>query len=81
MVGFDTSPSLMDDLRAGTIDSLVLQDPFQIGYQGLKTLLDQHAGGAPAKRVDLPPTLVTRQNLTEAKIQHLLNPDIQRYLK
>lgn len=81
MVGFDSSPSLIDDLRAGAIDSLVLQDPFQIGYQGLKTLLDQRAGRVPAKRIDLPPTLVTHQNLTDAKIDHLLNPDIQRYLK
>lgn len=81
MVGFDSSPSLIDDLRDGAIDSLVLQDPFQIGYQGLKTLLDQHAGRAPAKRIDLTPQLVTRETLTDPRIQQLLNPDIQRYLK
>lgn len=81
MVGFDSSPSLIDDLQSGIIDSLVLQDPFQIGYQGLKTLLDRHDGRTPPKRIDLPPTLVTSENLAEARIQHLLNPDIQRYLK
>lgn len=81
MVGFDSSRSLIDDLRAGALDSLVLQDPFQIGYQGLKALLDQRAGRTPAKRVDLPPTLVTRESLTDTKVDHLLNPDIQRYLK
>ncbi len=80
-VGFDSSPSLIDDLRAGIIDSLVLQDPFQIGYQGLKALLDHHAGHTPSKRIDLPPTLVTRQNLETSGIQHLLNADIQRYLR
>ncbi len=81
MVGFDSSRSLIDDLRAGALDSLVLQDPFQIGYQGLKTLLDQRAGRTPVKRVGLPPTLVTRDSLTDPKVEHLLNPDIQRYLK
>ncbi len=80
LVGFDNSPSLIDDLRAGVIDSLVLQDPFQIGYQGLKALLDQRAGRTPPKRIDLPPTLLTRDNINEPKIQKLLNPDIQRYL-
>ncbi len=80
-VGFDSSPSLIDDLRAGIIDSLVLQDPFQIGYQGLKALLDHQAGHTPSKRIDLPPTLVTRQNLETPRIQHLLNADIQRYLR
>ncbi|PYV12320.1 MAG: sugar ABC transporter substrate-binding protein, partial [Acidobacteria bacterium] len=81
IVGFDSSPSLIDDLRAGVVDSVVLQDPFQIGYQGLKTILDQRAGHTPPKRIDLPPTLVTRENLSEPKIQHLLNPEIERYLK
>ena len=63
IVGFDSSPSLLDDLRAGTIDSIVLQDPFQMAYLGLKTLIDYRAGRKPAKRTDLPPTLVTRDNL------------------
>ena len=81
IVGFDSSPSLLDDLRAGTIDSLVLQDPFQMGYLGLKTLIDYRAGREPPKRTDLPPTLVTRENLDDSKIQRLVNPDIERYLK
>ncbi len=81
IVGFDSSPSLVDDLRAGGMDSLVLQDPFQIGYQGLKTLLESRAGHKPPRRIDLPPTLVTRENLQDAKVQALLNPDIERYLK
>ena len=81
IVGFDSSPSLIDDLRAGVIDSLVLQDPFQIGYQGLKVLLDQRAGRTSPKRVDLPPTLVTKEDLSTPKIQTLLNPDIQEFVK
>ncbi|HEV2351973.1 MAG TPA: substrate-binding domain-containing protein [Terriglobia bacterium] len=81
MVGFDSSPSLNDDLRAGIIDSLVLQDPFQIGYQGLKTLLDHHAGKPVPKTIALPPVLVTHDNMNDPKIQQLLNPDIARYLK
>jgi len=81
IVGFDNSPSLVDDLRAGAIDSLILQDPFQIGYQGMKTLLDHKAGRTPPKRVDLPPTLVTRENLNNPKIRELLNPELDRYLK
>lgn len=81
LVAFDSSPSLIEDLRSGVIDSLVLQDPFQIGYQGMKTLLDVRAGNTPQKRIDLPPTLVTRDTLNDPKIQKLLNPDISRYLK
>ena len=81
LVGFDNSPSLIDDLKGGTIDALVLQDPFQIGYQGLKALIDLQAGHTPPKRIDLPPILVTSENLQGSKIQQLIDPDIDRYLK
>ncbi len=81
IVGFDSCPSLVEDLRAGVIDSLILQDPFQMGYRGLKTLLDQQAGRTPPRRIELPPTLVTAQNLNNAKVQNLLNPDLEKYLK
>lgn len=81
LVGFDSSPSLLDDLRAGAIDSLVLQDPFEMAYQGLKTLIDRRRGQTPARRIDLPPTLVTRDNMSEPRIHRLLNPEIDRYLK
>jgi ribose transport system substrate-binding protein len=81
LVGFDNSPSLIDDLRSGTMDALVLQDPFQIGYQGLKALVEFRAGHVPAKRVGLPPILVTRENLEGSTVQRLINPDIDRYLK
>ena len=37
-------------------------------------------GRAP-KRIDLPPTLVTHDNMGEPRIQQLLNPDLERYLK
>ena len=81
IVGFDSSPALLDDLRSGAIDALVVQDPFQMAYVGLKTLIDNRAGRKPPRRIDLPPTLVTHDNLTEPKIEQLLNPDIQKYLK
>ncbi|MFB3920607.1 MAG: substrate-binding domain-containing protein [Terriglobia bacterium] len=81
IVGFDNSPSLVDDMKAGIIDSLILQDPFEIGYQGMKTLLDLKAGRTPPKRIDLPPTLVTKENLSDPHVQRLLNPDLDRYLK
>ncbi len=81
LVGFDSSPSLLDDLRAGIIDSLVLQNPFQMAHEGLKTLIENHAGRTPSKRIDLPPALVTHDNLNDPKIQELLNPDLKRYLQ
>jgi len=81
VVGFDSSPALLDNLRSGAIDALVVQDPFRMAYEGLKTLVDYRAGRKPPREIDLPPTLVTHDNLSEPKIQQLLNPDLQKYLK
>jgi ribose transport system substrate-binding protein len=80
VVGFDSSSPLLADLKAGAVDSLVLQDPFQMAYQGLKTLIDNRAGRKIPKRIDLQPTLVTRDNLDEPRMQQLLNPALEKYL-
>jgi ribose transport system substrate-binding protein len=81
LVGFDSSPTLLEGLRTGVIDSLVLQDAFQMAYQGLKTLIDYRAGHTPPKRIDMPPALATHEQLNDPKIRQLLNPDIQKYLQ
>ena len=49
--------------------------------EGMKTLLDHKAGRTPPRRVGLPPTLVTRENLNDPNVQKLLNPELDRYLK
>jgi ribose transport system substrate-binding protein len=81
IVGFDTSPTLVDDLRASTIDSLILQDPLQMGYQGLRTLLDYKSGRTPARQIEFPPVLATRDNMGQPEIRRLLSPEVKQYLK
>ena len=83
IVGFDTSPTLVEDMKAGALDSLVLQDPFTMAYQAFHTLTDKLEGGTPPRRIDIPPTLVTRENSQNPKILRLLEPqaEIDRYLK
>lgn len=80
MVGFDWSPTLASDLRSGLIDSLVVQDPFRIGYDSVKAAVQKLNGGTPQKDQSLPPLLVTRDNLNDPAVQKLLNPDLAKYL-
>ncbi len=80
MVGFDWSPTLLEDVKAGVIDSLVVQDPFRMGYDSVKAALEKLNGGTPSKIQDLPPRLVTRENLNNPDIQQQLNPDLKKYL-
>ena len=81
IVGFDTSPTLIEDLESGNIDSLVVQNPFRMGYLAVKTLVEHLRGHSPEKRIDTGATVVTAANLREPSIQYLVNPPIQKYLK
>ncbi len=81
IIGFDTSPTLIEDLQAGNLDSLVVQNPFRMGYLSVKALVESLEGRPPEKRIDTGATLVSRDNLKDPAIQELLFPPIDRYLK
>lgn len=81
LVGFDWSPTLLDDLQSGLVDSLVIQDPFLMGYQAVLTAV-KHLQGQPVTRmVDLAPRLIDRESLQDASVQIQLHPDLQKYLE
>ena len=81
IIGFDASPNLIDDLKSGNIDSLVVQNPFRMGYVGVQTLVEHLRGKTPARRIDTGATVVTAANLSDPAIQTLVNPPIRKYLK
>ncbi len=81
IVGFDSSPSLEKGVRDGVLDSLVVQDPFSIGYQGVKTIVDKLNGKTPPNRIPTRATLITKENVDDPEIQKLLHPDIKKYLE
>ncbi len=74
LVGFDSSPNLIEDLKAGTIDALIIQNPYRMGYDGVKTLADKLNGKEPPRRIDTGVTLVTKENLDSPEVQRLINP-------
>jgi len=76
MVGFDSSQQLIDAMKEGTIDSLVVQNPYKMGYEGVKSLVDLWAGRTPAKRIDSGAALVKKDDLGKPEIQKLLNPPL-----
>ncbi len=79
-VGFDASDNLIEDLKGGTIDSLVVQDPFKMGFEAVKTLVDKLNGTTPPKQIDLPARVVTKPDLDKPEVHELLYPDLKKYL-
>jgi ribose transport system substrate-binding protein len=80
LVAFDASDDLVADLKDGSIDALIAQDPFRMGYDAVKTLVDKLKGSTPPKVIDLTATVVTRGDLDKPEIKALLFPDVKKYL-
>jgi ribose transport system substrate-binding protein len=80
-VGFDSSQKLVDGLRRGYIHGLVVQNPFAMGYLGVKAIIAHRKGEPVEAKVDTGETLVTPENLDLPEIQALLFPDVKTYLE
>jgi len=81
LIGFDTSAKLVQGMRDGQIHALVLQDPINIGYRAVKTLVAHLRGRRVAERIDTGSWVARPDNMDEPRIQELLNPPLDRYLR
>ncbi len=79
-VGFDVNDTLLDAMRAGTIDALVVQDPFSMGYEGVRTAAAVVRGEHVEPQIDTRSVLVTPDNVDSPDIQELLHPDLEKWL-
>lgn len=77
-VGFDFSDAMVDDLRAGAMDAMIVQNPYRLGHEAVRTLHEKLNGREPAKRIDLPARAVTAAELDDPEIQRILKPGAQK---
>ena len=77
-VGFDSSPKLVQGLRDGDIQGLVLQNPDKMGYLGVKTIVAHLRGEPVDKVIDTGVVLATKDNMDTPEIQALLSPGLGR---
>ena len=73
-VGFDYSSSFLEPLQKGELKGFVAQNPVNMGYLGVKTMVDHLRGQAVPKTVDTGVVMVTLDNLNEPAIQAVINP-------
>jgi len=74
LIAFDASDEEIQMLKDGTLQALVVQNPFQMGYQGVKAAIDAIQGRPVEKRIDTGVTVVTMENFHQPDIQKLLYP-------
>ena len=80
-VGFDASQTFIDAMRAGQLHGIVVQNPFNMGYLGVRTMVDHLLGKAVEKKIDTGVMLVTKDNLESPEVQTALHPPLDQYLK
>jgi ribose transport system substrate-binding protein len=80
LVGFDGGDQSLEALRAGDIQGLVLQDPFNMGYLSLSLAVQHVQGEEVASRVDTGSTLITQENVDDPNMQALIDPPLDEYL-
>ena len=76
LIGFDSDDKTLGYLEDGTIYALVVQDPYRMGYDGVKTALAASKGDKVEKNVDTGANLVTKANSTDPKISALIHPKL-----
>src|ERR1051325_11629541 len=80
-VGFDVSQTFIDALNANQLHGIVVQNPFNMGYLGVRTMVDNLQGKPVSKQIDTGVMLVTKENMQSPEVQALLHPPLDQYLK
>ncbi len=79
-VGFDTGSQTLAALKTGDLQGLVVQNPFKMGYLGVKTLVASLRGETVEKDIDTGCELVTLENFNEPETIDLITPPLEKYL-
>src|SRR6201981_3127064 len=67
LIGFDSDDKTVKLLADGNIKALVVQDPFRMGYEGIKTALAASKGEKVPESVDTGANLITKENMNSER--------------
>lgn len=70
--GIGNTAQTVSDLDNGKIEALVYQNEFNMGYNGIKALVEKQKKGYVAEEYDIMYKLVTRESLYESENERLL---------
>ena len=73
IVGWDTSPDEVDGVKQGIVSGLISQDPFRMGYDGVRAAVELLRHQGRPKSENTGAVMVTRSDLnnpTRASVRH-----------
>src|SRR5918996_5268593 len=80
-VGFDSSQTFIDAINANQLHGIVVQNPFNMGYLGVRTMVDNLPGKPVRKKIDTGVMLVKKENMQPPEGKTFLHPPLDQYLK
>jgi ribose transport system substrate-binding protein len=80
-IGFDTSAAFIEAIHNKQLHGIVVQNPFNMGYLGVRTMVEHLQGKPVEKRIDTGVTMVTPESVDSPETQELLHPPLDKYLK
>lgn len=69
LIGSEQDLDLIAHVRGGQMDSIVIEDTYQMGYQAVMLIAREVRGETVALETKLQPTLVTRENVDTPGVQ------------
>ena len=75
LVTFDSSEEHLQGLNDGTVDVMLVKNPFRLVYEAVKSLAQKLNAQTPMKRLDLPVRVIVKSDLGKPEIRALLFPD------
>ncbi|HEX6212176.1 MAG TPA: substrate-binding domain-containing protein, partial [Methylomirabilota bacterium] len=79
-IGFDASPTFLEALASGQMHGLVVQNPMNMGYLGVKTMVAHIQEQPVERRIDTGVWMITPENLDDPETAELLRPPVEQYL-
>ena len=74
IVGWDTSPDEVDGVKQGIVSGLISQDPFRMGYDGVRSAVAILRRQGSPKNEDTGAVMVTRANLNNPVVRQFTSP-------
>ena len=69
IIAFDNTTEIEKSITDGTIDSVVIQNPFKMGYESVKALIAAKKGEKVEKKIDTGVVLMTKENMDKAEMK------------
>jgi ribose transport system substrate-binding protein len=73
LIGCGQEVDLMAGIRHGDIDSVIVENTYEMGFRAIQWIAAQQRGESVPGKIELEPVLVTKENIDGAEIQRMLS--------